>query len=116
MQKSWWSAKADSLTAEVVRLQTEAAEAEERHLVALQVTSGGHASQLSASLHRILQVHLYMWAKHCTSCWPLGSLQMGSTVRLERGTTIELICKQQLPKHPLLHVSYCCCDSLDSLD
>ena len=37
VQKSWWSAKADSLTAEVVRLQTEAAEAEERHAVSLQV-------------------------------------------------------------------------------
>lgn len=39
VQKSWWSAKADSLTAEVVRLQTEAAEAEERHAVSLQVSS-----------------------------------------------------------------------------
>lgn len=39
VQQSWWSAKADSLTAEVVRLQTEAAEAEERHSGALQVTS-----------------------------------------------------------------------------
>ena len=37
VQKSWWSAKADSLTAEVVRLQTESAEAEERHALALQV-------------------------------------------------------------------------------
>ena len=37
VQKSWWSAKANSLTAEVVRLQTESAEAEERHAVALQV-------------------------------------------------------------------------------
>ncbi|KAA6428913.1 MAG: hypothetical protein FRX49_01023 [Trebouxia sp. A1-2] len=36
VQQSWWSAKADSLTAEVVRLQTEAAEAEERHSGALQ--------------------------------------------------------------------------------
>ncbi|DBB05674.1 TPA: hypothetical protein ACH3X1_012287 [Trebouxia sp. C0004] len=36
VRQSWWSAKADSLTAEVVRLQTEAAEAEERHSVALQ--------------------------------------------------------------------------------
>ena len=38
VQKSWWSAKADSLTAEVVRLQTEAAEAEEQHAVSLQVS------------------------------------------------------------------------------
>lgn len=38
VQKSWWSAKAESLTAEVVRLQTEAAEAEERHTVSLQVS------------------------------------------------------------------------------
>lgn len=38
VQKSWWSAKADSLTTEVVRLQTEAAEAEERHAVSLQVS------------------------------------------------------------------------------
>ena len=38
VQKSWWSAKANSLTAEVVRLQTESAEAEERHAVALQVS------------------------------------------------------------------------------
>ena len=38
VQKSWWSAKADSLTAEVVRLQTEAAEQEERHGVSLQVS------------------------------------------------------------------------------
>ena len=37
VQKSWWSAKADSLTVEIVRLQTEAAEAKERQTVALQV-------------------------------------------------------------------------------
>lgn len=37
VQKSWWSAKADRLTAEVVRLQAEAAEAEERHSASLQV-------------------------------------------------------------------------------
>ena len=37
VQKSWWSAKADSLTVEVVRLQKEAAEAEERQQAALQV-------------------------------------------------------------------------------
>ena len=38
VQKSWWSAKADRLTAEVVRLQTEAAEAGEQHAVSLQVS------------------------------------------------------------------------------
>ena len=38
VQKSWWSAKAESLTAEVVRLQTDAAEAEEQHAVSLQVS------------------------------------------------------------------------------
>ena len=38
VQKSWWSAKADSLTAEVVRLQTEAAAAEERQAMSLQVS------------------------------------------------------------------------------
>lgn len=37
VQKSWWSAKAENLTAEVVRLQAEAAEAEERHARSLQV-------------------------------------------------------------------------------
>lgn len=45
VQKSWWSAKADSLTAEVVRLQTEAAEAEERHAVSLQVSLAVGLSQ-----------------------------------------------------------------------
>ena len=39
VRQSWWSAKADSLTAEVVRLQTKTAEADECHSVALQVTS-----------------------------------------------------------------------------
>ena len=42
VQNSWWSAKADSLTADILRLQTEAAEAEERYTTTLQVIM--HAS------------------------------------------------------------------------